>query len=160
MQRCIYLLRCCALLCVWVSEVLRVHPSLAQAAQSPVMSSYEGWQPVYLGRHFLDISAWFGADYQLMADSFIGSYEERDREGDKGKGKDLSKKMTKRCQNKSTYIFGYIIHYVYSNTKQSSRHSRAFKSWLLWRKLKVQMHAGRLDRRADRLGNVTATASI
>lgn len=35
------------------------------------MSSYEAWQSVYLGRHFLDVSAWFGADDQLMADSFI-----------------------------------------------------------------------------------------
>lgn len=35
------------------------------------MSSYEAWQSVYLGRHFLDVSAWFGADDQLMVDSFI-----------------------------------------------------------------------------------------
>ncbi len=30
-------------------------------------SSYEAWQPVYLGRRFFDVSAWFGADYQLMS---------------------------------------------------------------------------------------------
>lgn len=108
-----------ALLCVWVNEVLHVHPSRPQAS-SPAMSSYEAWQRVYLGCHFLDVSAWFGTDYQLMAGGFIelAAQLQRWRGKIRDKGKKTENKPERTQEEKlvalkpRTFILDWVFVYI------------------------------------------------